>query len=310
MSFKSRMLAASVVTAGLLSPAAFAQVTGKVLLDGQAPERAQINMAANAQCAALHANPVLEETVVTGDNGELANAVVSIKAEGLKGDAPKEPVKLDQKGCQYHPHVVAMVAGQTLQVINDDPFLHNIHGFPFDNQAFNFAQPNVDRAGKPVNTIKVPERFSVKCDVHPWMLAHINVFDHPYFAVTNDKGEFSIPTKGLADGQYQLVIWQEKWGEQEGPPVEVKGGKAELAEPFKYKQQQAAAPANNLPTLTVRLASADKAAALAAAKDAKASSDACDHECCAADEKKAPAATAKKDETKKSESKPQQAKAD
>ena len=298
MSLKNWTLACA-ASAGLccFSTAAFAQVTGKVVLDGEPPQRATINMAANAQCAAAHANPVLEETVIVGDNKELANVVVSIKDdEGkLKGPAPKEPVKIDQKGCMYTPHVVAMMSGQSLVFTNSDPFLHNVHGLPIDNAPFNFAQPNVDKAGKAVNpSPKVPERFSVKCDVHPWMLSHVNVFEHPYFAVTNEKGEFTIP-KGLPDGNYTLVFWHEKWGEQEGPEVEVKGGAGKLEEDFSYKQEAAAAPAKVAPVLTVKLASADNTAAVqAAAKDAKAGAGCADGSCCSASPSKA-AAVAKAD---------------
>src|SRR3712207_2229287 len=101
------LLSAAALAAGLcLAPSASAQITGTVKIDGQAPEPQQINMASNAQCAAAHPNPVLDDSIVAGDKGELANVVVSIKApEGkqLKGEAPKEPVVLAQKGCQYTP---------------------------------------------------------------------------------------------------------------------------------------------------------------------------------------------------------------
>src|SRR5919107_6164559 len=121
------LLSAAALAAGVcLASSASAQVTGTVKLDGQAPEPQQINMAANAQCAAAHPNPVLEESIVAGAGGELANVVVSLKApEGkeLKGQAPTTPVVLDQKGCQYSPHVVAMMVGQPLIIKNSDAFL-------------------------------------------------------------------------------------------------------------------------------------------------------------------------------------------
>src|SRR3954470_11925746 len=145
------LLSAAALAAGLcLASSASAQITGTVKIDGQAPEPQQINMAANPQCAAAHPNPVLEESVVVGDSGELANVVVSIKApEGkeLKGEAPKDPVVLDQKGCQYVPHVVAMMVGQDLVITNSDAFLHNVHSLAIDNQPFNFGQPTVDKKG-------------------------------------------------------------------------------------------------------------------------------------------------------------------
>ncbi len=228
--------AAAFCAALCVASMASAQVTGKVVLDGAAPEPQQINMGADPKCAAAHPNPVLDESIVVGDGGELANVVVSVKAaEGkeLKGDVSKEPVVLDQKGCQYVPHVVAMQIGQGLIVKNSDDFLHNVHSLPLDNPTqVNFGQPRKDEKGKDIGkTITVAERFIIKCDVHPWMTAQVNAFDHPFFAVSNEKGEFSIPTKGLENGTYTLEIWHEKLaGEPMTQEIEVTDGKATVEE--------------------------------------------------------------------------------
>jgi hypothetical protein len=231
------LLSAAALSAALCLAAssASAQITGTVKLDGQAPEPQQINMAANPQCAAAHPNPVLEESIVAGDGGELANVVVSLKAaEGkeLKGEASKDPVVLDQKGCQYTPHVVAMMVGQDLVIKNSDAFLHNVHSLAIDNDPFNFGQPTKDEKGvSKGKAIKVAERFQIKCDVHPWMMTHVNAFEHPFFAVSDEKGAFSIPTKGLADGTYTLEIWQETLApEPLTKEVTVKDGKATVEE--------------------------------------------------------------------------------
>ena len=226
------LLAAAALSAGLCAGAS-AQITGTVLLDGEAPEPQEITMS-NKECAAAHADPVFEESIVAGEKGELANVVISIQEPKGKGveEVPKEPVVLDQVGCQYTPHVVAMMVGQEFVVKNGDPFLHNVHTLPLDNEGDNFGQPNKDRTGRKLtNKIKVAERFIVKCDVHPWMVAHINAFEHPYFAVSKADGTFSLPTKGLEDGTYTLEIWHEKLAaEPITQEVEVKGGKAKLEE--------------------------------------------------------------------------------
>jgi len=227
----------ALLTAAALSAAtcvsASAQITGKVSLDGAAPEPQEIAMAADAKCAAAHPDPVLDESVVVGEKGELANVVVSISAEGkeLKGEAPKTPAVLDQEGCQYKPHVLAMMVGQDFVVKNSDPFLHNVHSLALDNPPFNFGQPNKDPGKKMTNSIKVTERFVIKCDVHPWMLTHVNVFEHPFFAISKEDGTFEIPTKGLEDGTYTLEIWHEKLApEPITQEIEVKDGKAEVEE--------------------------------------------------------------------------------
>jgi len=228
------LLAAAALSAGLCAGAS-AQITGKVLLDGEAPEPQEIQMTGDPKCAAAHADPVMDESIVVGENGELANVVVSIKAaEGkeLGGEVPKEQAVLDQVGCQYTPHVIAVMVGQDFVVKNADPFLHNVHSIPFENQGVNLGQPNKDRVGKKMtNSIKVAERFIVKCDVHPWMLAHVNAFEHPFFAVSKADGTFSVPTKGLEDGTYTLEIWHEKLAaEPITQEIEVKDGKATVEE--------------------------------------------------------------------------------
>ena len=190
------------------------------MLTGKAPEAATIPM--TAECAAKHANAVPEQTIVASATGGLANVVVSISDNIPPGAVPAEAVVLDQKGCLYEPHVIAMMTGQQLIVKNDDEFLHNVHALAEKNSAFNFAQPNKD-PGKPVEAPKVAETFRVKCDVHPWMSAYIAVFEHPYFSVSKDDGSFEI--KGLPPGEYTVKTWHESLGEKE-QKVTVTAGKA------------------------------------------------------------------------------------
>jgi plastocyanin len=249
-----RMLSALALAAGFgLSSVSFADITGSVKFDGEAPEPAQIDMSAVKECASQHPDGAFDESLVVAD-GKLANVVVSVKADNLQGEVPKEPVTLDQKGCQYHPHVVAVMVGQSLLVKNDDNFLHNVHALSIDNPAFNFGQPTKDTNGRKVDPMKTAERFKVKCDVHPWMGAQVAVFEHPYFAVSKEDGTFKIPGN-LPDGEYTLVAWHEKLGEQEAK-VMVSGGKAENAE-FTFKPAAAKADDAGSPA-EVKLASLEK----------------------------------------------------
>ena len=94
---------------------------------------------------------------------------------------------------------------------NSDPFLHNVHTLPVDNDAINQGQPTKD-PGLKVKPMKVAESFPVKCDVHPWMMCHWVVLDHPFFSVTGQDGAFQI--KGLPPGQYTLKAWHERFGER------------------------------------------------------------------------------------------------
>jgi hypothetical protein len=202
------MALAAVAGLGVGASVSLADITGTVTFEGQAPEPEQIDMAAVKECAMQHPDGAFAEQLVVNDNKTLRNVVVSVTAglpEGTNFPAPP-PAKLDQKGCQYHPHVLALMKDQPLLISNSDPFLHNVHSLAQQNPAFNFGQPNVD-PGRNVDPMKVVERFKIKCDVHPWMNAHLSVFDHPYFAVTDAKGCFEI--KNAPAGTQKVVVWQE-----------------------------------------------------------------------------------------------------
>ncbi|HUR53216.1 MAG TPA: carboxypeptidase regulatory-like domain-containing protein, partial [Gemmataceae bacterium] len=198
-----------------------------------------------------------DESIVAGAKGELKNVVVYVK-DGAKlgGEVPKEPVVLDQKNCVYTPHVVAVMVGQELKARNSDNFLHNVHGLAKDNGEFNFPQQNAGQENK-VDATKAPEKYKVKCDVHPWMAAWVVVLDHPYSAVTGDNGEFTI--KGLKDGKYTLEAWQEKLGTKSAE-VEIKDGKAVAPIEFKFEPKKPKADAGAVPGVTPVLAAVKAAA--------------------------------------------------
>jgi len=208
-----------------------ATVTGKVAFDGAAPTMPQIKMDADAFCKSEHKEPVYEQEVVVNPNKTLEWVLVYVK-EGVTGNypAPTTPVTLDQHGCQYHPHIFGIQAGQPLKILNSDGTLHNIHALPKKNAEFNIGQPF-----KGMETIKkfdaaeVPLRF--KCDVHKWMGAYTGVFNHPFFAVTNDQGTFEI--KNLPPGNYVIEAWHEKYGTQT-QNVTITGNEAKTVD-FAYK---------------------------------------------------------------------------
>lgn len=253
----SAWLCAAALSAGLCT-ASFAQISGKVTLDGTPPDMPQVKgISSVPQCAALHKDPVYDDSVVCGDKGELANVIVFIKpAEGQKLEGPqkKEPAVLDQKGCMYTPHVLAVETNQPVLARNSDAFLHNIHSMAIDNPTFNFAQFAGD---KPLPPFTAVETFTIKCDVHPWMKAVVRVFDNPYFAVSNEDGKYTIDTKGLKDGTYTVQAWHEVYKDSEPQTVEVKDGKAAKDVDFKFKAQKGSASSSDK---TLHLASLTKTA--------------------------------------------------
>jgi hypothetical protein len=171
-------------------------------------------MDAEPTCAKQHSGAITEETVVVGEKGALADVVVYVK-DGLGNrtfDTPKEPVVIDQKGCIYTPHVVALQTNQPLKVTNSDPTSHNIHPVPQNNKEWNKSQAP--------GAAPIEESFSreevaipVKCNVHPWMKSWIAVFKHPYFQVTKKDGSFHL--HNLPPGEYTIVAWHGELGTSE-----------------------------------------------------------------------------------------------
>lgn len=209
-----KTLLVSAVSFGLLgASAAFgANVTGKVNFGGAAPKPTSIKMNADPVCAKESAGKtVLKEDVVVNANKTLANVFVYVK-EGVKGNvppAPQEAVTFDQKGCVYHPHVIGVRVGQPLKILNSDPTLHNVNALAKANAKFNAGMPTKGQVIEKKFT-KPETMVKVKCDVHGWMSAYIGVVDHPYFAVTDNTGAFTL--KDLPAGEYTVEAWHEKLG--------------------------------------------------------------------------------------------------
>jgi hypothetical protein len=127
------------------APKGAPSVTGKVVFNGDAPEPEQIDMSAVKECQMQHPDGAFSDTLVVNENKTLRNVVVSVTAGLPEGNYPvPPPAKLDQKGCQYHPHVLAVMKDQPLSISNSDSFLHNVHSLAQQNPAFNFGQPSVD----------------------------------------------------------------------------------------------------------------------------------------------------------------------
>jgi plastocyanin len=160
------------------------------------------------------------EDLVVGANKGILNAVVSVA--GVSGKPAAKPAKkptLDQKGCQFAPHVLAVPAGADVDILNPDGVLHNIHTFSTVNPSINKAQPKF----KKVMTEKFekPEIIKVQCDAHSWMSGWIVVMGHPYFDVTGDNGGFKI--ENVPPGKHKVEVWHETLGKVT-KEVEVKAG--------------------------------------------------------------------------------------
>jgi hypothetical protein len=215
-------------------------IAGTVGFSGAVPEKVPISMTADAVCASANPDAHAEDIVVNGD--KLANVLVYVK-EGKVGDknisgfsfAPaSQPAVLDQHGCHYVPHVVAVQVNQPFSVTNSDPTAHNVNVDARQNEKFNQGQ---SPGAAPINkTFKRAETvIPVKCNQHPWMRAYVGVLQHPFFAVSDASGKFEI--KGVPAGTYTLVAWHEKYPQGITQTVTVGAGAAATSD-FSFTADQ------------------------------------------------------------------------
>jgi len=204
---------------GSLHLAGAADITGKVTLKGT--PKAEIPIQMDAVCGKLQPKPVTTRHYVVGADKGLANVFVYIKQGAQKAPGAGEAQILDQVGCMYEPYVMGVVTGQKFKIRNSDPLLHNVHATPKTNKEFNFAQVSKGQVNeKSFDAAEVLVRM--KCDVHPWMFAYVGVVDHPYFAVTDKDGNFTI--KNVPAGKYTVEAVHQKSGP--GKTAEVEAGKS------------------------------------------------------------------------------------
>lgn len=188
-------------------------VNGRIMLRGQPPPEKRLPL--NGPCAVEHPNGATTSFYVVSADGGLGDVLVFI-SEGLperEWPMPGQPRVLTQKGCLYEPYISAARAGQLIQIRNLSPIMHNVHITPnvLGNVEANRAQlPN---AAPLEFVLDQPELFvRFQCDVHPWENHYLSTFDHPFFAVTDENGEFSLPP--LPAGDYVIEARHRKAGVQ------------------------------------------------------------------------------------------------
>jgi plastocyanin len=200
-------------------PVGQSTITGTVDFTGKAPAKVLIDTSMDPACAmGTNSGPVYTEQYVV-NQGHLANVFVYVKsgpAAAMQSGVIAAPVTLDQKGCQYIPHVIGVVQGGSVAFLNSDVTMHNIHTMPtvVGNQTIDISQ---GPRGTPVTKqfMKPELMMPVRCNNHPWMNAFINVAPTPFFAVSDAQGHFTIT--GLPAGNYVLGAVHEKLGEKDIP---------------------------------------------------------------------------------------------
>jgi hypothetical protein len=201
------------------------KISGKVTISGLAPKLA--NLPVTRDIKSCGANKP-DESLVVGQAGGVKNAVIWIV------DGPKPPrgfkqkYKLDQKNCEFSPHIVAMPEGGILEVTNSDKLFHNVHARQGEKTVFNYAMPVPDYTIP--KQLKPAQRLRIMDDQHPWMRAWVDVLSTTAFAVTDDSGTYTI--EGLPPGKHKLKLWHERLGEKEQEIEVVAGQTATLDVPL------------------------------------------------------------------------------
>ncbi|GAB61126.1 conserved hypothetical protein [Candidatus Jettenia caeni] len=183
-------------------------IVGTVKFDGDIPAAKALKVDKDEQTCG-HDNKQSEELVINGESKGIKNVVVSLVDIAAGKKAEVTTAVLDQKECLFIPHVLAVSVGSSVDLLNSDNVMHNLHSWSIKNPGFN---EGVSGGGKMTKKFDIPEMVKITCDVHKWMSAFIVVKANPYFAVTDENGSFKI--ENIPAGSYKIEAWQEKLGKK------------------------------------------------------------------------------------------------
>jgi plastocyanin len=204
------LLAALPIAAAQRGGAATGAIAGRVRLGGAPPGNPIIRMGMDPRCAEMtRGKRVVQETVITTEDGGLANAFVHLAGSYPGAPPPSGAVTITQQSCIYRPRVVGVRVGQTIEFRNDDPTLHNVHAESTAANDFNVGQPVKGQVFR-FQPKREEVMLHIKCDVHRWMNAFVGVVDHPYFAVSGETGIFTIDA--IPPGSHTIRAWHERYG--------------------------------------------------------------------------------------------------
>ena len=213
---------------GMLASVAFAgNITGTVMYDGDAPARPALTATKDQHCIDAVKGAKSEALVVSKGKG-IKNVVIYARVRGTEVTLPENNPVMDQKGCAYYPHVLAVPTGSTVDLTSKDPVAHNVHSHAQKNEAKNIQIPKLGIV-VPYEITKA-EQIKFTCDIHDWMTGYIVAVDSNFIAVTGakdadgkwlgsdayekseDTGKYTLENVPADKGKVRVVAWHEELG--------------------------------------------------------------------------------------------------
>lgn len=152
--------------------------------------------------------------------GDDKHAVVYVESAPGTFAAPKDHVRMDQKGMTFIPYILPVLVGTTVDFANSDPVNHNV--FSPDNEGYNLG--TWPKGAVRSYTFKKSGVYTQLCSIHPEMEAFVVVVQNPFFATVDQDGSFKI--NDVPDGHYVLKVFAKKLKKADKDkkfPVDVKG---------------------------------------------------------------------------------------
>ena len=190
-------------------------VAGIVSFEGTVPEPRIVGVGE-------YCGDVPDTTLVVNDDNGLKNVLVYLDGAPASTGAGRETAELDQQGCLFVPRTLGVQVGQPFEIVNGDPTRHNVRFNPDRNERQNLVFATGGERESVVFDRPESDAFGVKCDIHPWMAANVRVFDHPFYATTDESGRYEIGR--VPAGDYELVAWHELLGERREPVMVADAG--------------------------------------------------------------------------------------
>lgn len=184
-------------------------VSGKSVFSGnKVPKDEMLTITSNKEFCG---DKISARKYLINKDKEIKNVAVYLADIKSGKDIPAQSVIIDNVKCAFEPHVSVGFIGKGNMAVNKntDPIFHNVHAYIRGRVIYNLSIPEIGKEIK--RKFYKTGIISITCDAHPWMLSYVLIFDHPYAAVTNEKGEFSIPD--IPAGMYEVRAWHEGFGD-------------------------------------------------------------------------------------------------